>query len=438
MVKAFRKYISENFLLKKGARTLIAVSGGRDSLVLCELFHLAKFDFGIAHCNFQLRGNESNSDELFAKKIARKYDVDFFSVRFETEKLANDKKLSIQEVARVLRYDWFEQIRKSNGYDFIATAHHKDDEIETFFINLIRGTGIGGLHGILPKRGNIIRPLLFADRNEINDFVRVNKLQFREDSSNASNKYLRNKLRNKILPLFDEINPSFRNTLHEDIKRLNETEKVYNYFIESRTRELLNQNTISISALKQSPFPSILLYEILKKYQFNSDVIDDIFSSLDSESGKTFYSSTSRLIKDRMKLIITQRNVNEKTETFLVSKNTKRRTTPVDFQFSEIQNSNNFQIPKNNDIACLDIENLKFPLEIRRWKRGDFFYPLGMKKRKKLSDFFTDLKLSIPEKENIWLLTSAENIVWVIGHRIDNRYKVTDKTQLIYIAKLRP
>lgn len=427
-------FVAKNALLEKGDRTLVTVSGGRDSVVLCELFHKAKFPFAIAHCNFQLRGEEANDDEIFVMKLALKYKVDFFSNRFETKKFADKNKLSIQEAARVLRYEWFEEVRSKNGFDFIATAHHKDDELETFFINLIRGTGIAGLHGISVKRGAIIRPLLFTDRAKIDAFVKKNKLQFREDSSNASDNYLRNKIRHKVLPIFEEINPSFRNTLSEEISRLSEVEKIYNHFIEVSKKQTLSNNSISISALKKSPFASVLLYEILKKYQFNSDVAEKVFNSLDSESGKQFFSPTFRLVKDRQNLIIAKRNSAKTKNEFAISLKVKRLITPLKIELSQVENSENFKIPKDSKIACLDFEKLKFPLALRKWREGDFFYPLGMKQKKKISDFFIDIKLSLPEKENTWLLCSGSDIVYVSGKRIDERYKVGKETETIYLV----
>jgi len=435
MVEAFKMFVVKNALLEKGDKTLVTVSGGRDSVVLCELFYKAKFPFAIAHCNFQLRGKEANDDEVFVKKLALKYKVDFFSKRFNTKKLADKNKLSIQEAARVLRYEWFEEIRSKNGFDFIATAHHKDDELETFFINLIRGTGIAGLHGILPKRGAIIRPLLFAGREEIDLFIKKNKLQFREDSSNASDNYLRNKIRHKVLPLFEEINPSFRNTLSEEISRLSEVEKIYNHFVGINEKRILRNNSISISGLKKSPFASVLLYEILKKYHFNSDVAEEVFNSLDSESGKQFFSPTFRLVKDRQNLIIAKRNSAKTKNEFAISLKVKRLITPLKIELSQVENSENFKIPKDSKIACLDFKKLKFPLQLRKWEEGDFFYPLGMKQKKKISNFFIDIKLSLPEKENTWLLCSGSDIVYVSGKRIDERYKVGKETKTIYLVR---
>lgn len=435
MLEEFKRFVVKNALLKKGDTTLITVSGGRDSVVLCELFNKADFPFAIAHCNFQLRGKEANNDEAFVKKIASKYKVNFFSKRFKTEAFAKINKLSIQEAARVLRYEWFEEIRNQNSFDFIATAHHRGDELETFFINLIRGTGIAGLHGISVKRGVVIRPLLFAGRNEIDEFVKSNKLKFREDSSNTSDKYLRNKIRHKVIPLFEEINPSFRNTLSQEIKSLSEVERVYNHFVGLTIKQILKNNTISISALKKSQFAEVVLYEILKKYQFNSDVSEEIFYSLNSESGKQFFSPNFRLVKDRESLIITERNSTKKKGLFVVSENESQLVSPLEIELQKVKNFNNFKIPNDNKIACLDFEKLNFPLEIRKWREGDFFYPLGMRKKKKLSNYFIDIKLSIPEKENTWLLCSGGDIVYVFGKRIDERYKVEKQTKFIYLVR---
>lgn len=435
MLEEFKRFAVKNSLFKKADKTLITVSGGRDSIVLCELFYKAKLPFSIAHCNFQLRGKEANDDEDFVKKLALKYNVEFFTKRFKTKEFAEKNKLSIQQAARVLRYEWFEEVRQKNNCNFIATAHHKDDELETFFINLVRGTGIAGLHGILPKRGKIIRPLLFADRNEIDEFVKKNKLQFREDSSNISDKYLRNKIRHKILPLFEEINPVFRRTLSEEITRLSEVEKVYNYFISANEKEVLKNNSISISVLKKSPFASTLLYEILKKYQFNSSVANEVFSSLDSESGRQFLSSTHRLVKDRDRLIIAKRTTTGSNTVLSVSQNEKMLNSPLKIELLKVKNSPDFKISTDSNIACLDFEKLTFPLIIRKWRNGDFFYPLGMRKKKKLSNFFTDIKLSIPEKENIWLLCSDDKIVYIVGKRIDERFKIGKQTKLIYIVR---
>lgn len=435
MLEEFKRFAVKNSLFKKADKTLITVSGGRDSIVLCELFYKAKLPFSIAHCNFQLRGKEANDDEDFVKKLALKYNVEFFTKRFKTKEFAEKNKLSIQQAARVLRYEWFEEVRQKNNCNFIATAHHKDDELETFFINLVRGTGIAGLHGILPKRGKIIRPLLFADRNEIDEFVKKNKLQFREDSSNISDKYLRNKIRHKILPLFEEINPVFRRTLSEEITRLSEVEKVYNYFISANEKEVLKNNSISISVLKKSPFASTLLYEILKKYQFNSSVANEVFSSLDSESGRQFLSSTHRLVKDRDRLIIAKRTTTGSNTVLSVSQNEKMLNSPLKIELLKVKNSPDFKISTDSNIVCLDFEKLTFPLIIRKWRNGDFFYPLGMRKKKKLSNFFTDIKLSIPEKENIWLLCSDDKIVYIVGKRIDERFKIGKQTKLIYIVR---
>lgn len=435
MLKEFKIFAADVIGLDKGKVTLLAISGGRDSVAMCELFSQAKLSFAIAHCNFLLRGKESDEDEIFVKKLSLKYRVPLFLKRFDTSEFAAKNKLSVQQAARELRYSWFEEIRSNQGFDFIATAHHKDDELETFLINLVRGTGIAGLHGIFPKRGNIIRPLLFASREAIDVFVRKRKLKFREDRTNASDKYLRNKIRHKILPLFEEINPSFRKTLGEEISRLRETEKIYRYFISQEEKKVRTENRISIFKLLKCAFPETLLYEILKKYHFNSDVVSNLFQALNSESGKQFFSATHRIIKDREWLLILPFQKQFERENYFIEKETKEIFVPVKMKFSLHENSARFSIPKNNFIACLDYEKLKFPLTLRRWKKGDSFFPFGLKKRKKLSDFFTDLKLSLADKEMVWLLCSGEKIVYVCGKRIDENYKVAKQTKKIYLVR---
>lgn len=449
MLQFLLSYIKKEELFSPSEKILLAVSGGIDSVVMCELFHKANLNFGIAHCNFQLRGVESDEDELFVEKLAEKYAVPFHRVSFDTSVHAKKNKLSIQVAARQLRYNWFEEVRKQFTYKFIATAHHRGDSIETFFINLIRGTGISGLHGILPKQGKIIRPLLFTNKNEIELFSKKNKLKHREDSSNSSDKYVRNKIRHQVIPVLKELNPNLEETINNDIQHLRDVEIIFKKDIENKRIKIVKQEkkhlTISIQKLKKL-FPcSIYLFEFLKPYNFNSTVVNEIIESLDAESGKQFFSETHRLIKDREILILESRDKNQDARTkiidpgkkFIVKKNQKNLIIN-DFELSfssEIQNPKS-RIIKSPSIACLDFEKLEFPLEIRKWEKGDFFYPLGMKGKKLVSDFFIDKKLSLSQKENIWLLTSKGKTVWIIGQRIDDRFKITDKTLKIYFVKI--
>ena len=457
MQKALLSYIQKEKLFIPSDKILLTVSGGIDSVVMCELFHKSKLNFAIAHCNFQLRGKESDADELFVKQLANKYNVSFFCKRFNTSAYADKKKSSIQMAARELRYEWFEEIRKKENFEYIATAHHQDDSIETFFINLIRGTGISGLHGILPKQGKIIRPLLFTNRNEIETFAKKNKLQHREDSSNASDKYSRNKLRHHVMPVLKELNPALGSTINDTIQRLRDVELIYKNEIENKRKEIVkaspqpspkerettaknnvaNQCTISIKKLKTLPSYSTYLYEFLKPYNFNASTVESIIVGLNGESGKQFFSDTHRLIKDRDLLIIENTSgIKYQVLSIKIKKDQKEFAIDgIKLNFKALSKlpTSDFRLPT---CAAIDFEKLNFPLEVRKWKKGDVFYPLGMKGKKKLSDFFIDKKLSISQKENTWLLTSKGKIVWVIGLRMDERFKITDKTKKIYFAEL--
>lgn len=444
MLNSFNTYIKKEKLFSKTDKILLTVSGGIDSIVLCELFHQAGLKFGIAHCNFQLRGEESDTDELFVEELAEKHVVQFHSVAFDTSTFAKKNKLSIQVAARQLRYQWFEEIRTQFDYKYIATAHHQDDSIETFFINLIRGTGISGLHGILPKQNNLIRPLLFTGKDQIEVFAKKNKLEHREDSSNASDKYLRNKIRHQLIPLLKELNPNISQTIAEDIQRLSDTEKVYKKEITNVNSKIIKEDKngirISIKELKKLNPIEPYLFEFLYPLGFNSATVDEIIESLTGQSGKQFYSATHRLIKDRDFLILESSSKHQvsgqKKSNHKIKKSQKSLVIDeIKLNFKSISKTAHYNLQTTNESVNIDLDKIKFPLEIRKWEKGDTFYPLGMKGKKKLSDFFIDKKLSIFEKENTWLLTSNNKVVWVIGLRLDDRFKVTDKTKKIYFVE---
>lgn len=425
MLQKFIAYISKYNLFNSNDKILVAVSGGIDSVVMCELLYQAKVKFGIAHCNFQLRRKESDRDEVFVKKLAVHYKVDFFSQKFETAKFSAESGISIQMAARNLRFEWLQQTRKQNNYNCIAIAHHKDDSIETFFINLLRGTGIAGLHGILPKQNNIVRPLLFASRKEIESFYKKNKLTHREDSSNKSDKYLRNKIRHHIIPALKKINPNIEDIISKDIEKIKDTEHIYREAITEKKQKVIKKENgralISIDELKRLNPVNTYLFEFLREYNFTSAVTKDIISSLKNQSGKNFYSSSHRLLKDRNYLIIT---------------NKKEDKPEIEVRFSVKKKTSEFKIPANKNIICLDYDLLKLPLTIRRWKPGDFFYPLGMKRKKKVSDFFIDNKIPLLDKERARVLVSGNDLVWIIGMRIDDRFKITDRTRKLYLCEL--
>lgn len=441
MEETFIKNILQQKLFMKNDKILTAVSGGVDSVVMLHLLFAGGYKLAVAHCNFGLRGKESDEDEKFVKDLAEKIKVSFYSKKFDTEKTAKEKGISIQMAARDLRYEWLEKIRKQHGYNVIAIAHHSDDILETFFINLIRGTGIAGLSGIKPKAGNIVRPLLFASRVDIENYALKNKIKYREDSSNHTDKYLRNKIRHKLIPFLQELNPDVKNAIGSVVDRLSGIEKIYDEIVRTEREKILQKHkshiAIDVKRLLELSCPELYLYEFIRQYGFSGDVIAKIISSLHLNEGKVFYSSTHRIIKDRQNLLITELNNEIVPLEYKITKNTKSLISHVNIEFLKKRHDKNFVILKDKDIAFLDFEKLKFPLVLRRWKAGDFFYPFGMKGKKKLSDFFTDQKFSILEKENIWLLCSGKDIVWVVGQRIDDRYCVKEKTKWILTVRLK-
>lgn len=443
MLRKLHQFIEQKHLFEKGDKILLAVSGGIDSMVMLDLFIRSKLNIGVAHCNFQLRGEDSLQDEQFVKNRAAQYGIDLYTNRFSTMEYANLHKISTQMAARELRYAWFEEVREQNGFAFIATAHHLDDQVETFFINLLRGTGIAGLHGILPKQEKIIRPLLFATRHEIATYAAQNDIPFREDASNSEDYYLRNKIRHHILPQFHELNPGFNTSLNGTIERLRASEMVFRTAIEQTSRELIDQhdgrNTISIHKLHQLTPLELYLYELLSPFGFNESNIKSIHSALHGEPGKQFFSSTHRLIKDRDVLIIlpieTSKGFNAPPEVYIETSD-QEITNPLSLKLECLPRREIVQIDPSPTIATLDASKLIFPLLLRKWQKGDFFYPYGKMGKKKLSDFFIDEKLTLEEKERCWLLVSDDAIAWVVGYRIDHRFRVTKSTKEVIQIKV--
>lgn len=445
MLNEFKSYIKQEQLFSSKEKVLLTVSGGMDSILMCELFHLAKLKFGIAHCNFQLRGNDSSKDEAFVKSIAKRYNVEFHSIKFDTESFSKTNKISTQIAARELRYEWFDKIKKQYQYNYIATAHHQNDSIETILINITRGTGISGLHGILPKQGAIIRPLLFTTKEEIEAYIKKNKIKYREDKSNASEKYIRNKIRHQIIPRLKEINPSLEKTFSNNIDHIRDVETIFKKEI-NRQRLLLVKKTpnstseeyrISIKALKNLSPINTYLYELLSPFNFNATTVNKLVLALNGISGKQFISETHLLIKDRDFLIIEKKDnsAKKKIPSIIKIKENQKKIT-FDGGIITVKKTESKEIIAADNIAQLDFNKLTFPLEIRKWESGDVFYPLGMKGKKKLSDFFIDKKLSLPKKSNTWILTSAGKVVWIMGLRIDNRFKISNKTQKVITISL--
>lgn len=438
MIEKFNAYIKQHRLLHEGDKILLAVSGGVDSVVMAHLFHSAKIKFGIAHCNFQLRGKESGEDERFVKKLSAAYKADVYSKKFKTKKYAGEKGISVQMAARELRYEYFEETRSKYNYDYIAVAHHADDSAETVLLNLIRGTGIAGYHGILPKNKKVIRPLLFASRQEILNYAKKNKIKWREDASNQSDHYLRNKIRLKIIPLLKQINPSILQSFSNHISQMSEVETLYREYIHHLKKELLvkkgNEIHISIPEMVKHASVSTLLFELLSDFGFNSETAAEISESLDSQPGKIFFSSTHQLVKDRQQLLLSEKSLKDDNVYRIQpdahvfewkhSKLSIRKITLTSDLREKILSGE----IKDKDIAYLDADLIKFPLTVRKWQKGDYFCPLGMKNKKLLSDYFIDNKFSVNKKENTWLLFSENCVCWVIGERTDDRYKIRNQS----------
>lgn len=439
MVNRFIQYVKEYNLFESNQTILLAVSGGIDSMILCDLFLKSNFKFAIAHCNFHLRGEESNRDERFVREYAQKNNIKIHVKEFDTYSYMKEKGKSMQVSAREMRYSWFNELLKEEGYSYIATGHHIDDSIETFFMNILRGTGIAGLHGILQKVNLVIHPLLFTGRAEIVNYQKENKLEFVEDSSNATTKYTRNKIRHELIPLVKEIAPNFDKIISKEIERFRETEVVFRSVINDAKTELLeieNQTIkISIEKLKSYVPQKIFMYEILSDFGFNEATINSIEDALLETSGKQFYSETHRLVKDRDYLLIVK-NKPQNLNQYLIDESQTSVYSPIILHLEVLKDLQYVKILKNKEVAMLDYDKLSFPLILRKWKKGDSFFPYGLKGEKKISEFYKNLKYSILDKENQWLLCSENDIIWVVGQRIDDRYKITKSTKTIFKIEL--
>ena len=438
MQEQFIQNIDAKKLIRAGQKILLAVSGGIDSMVLMHLFENSGYDYGVVHCNFQLRREESDDDEKFVREQVQMHGIPSFFKTFDTTEYARLNGISIEMAARELRYNYFHKIRLKYDYDLIATAHHQDDLIETFFLNLSRKTGIKGLTGIKDKSGNLIRPLLFAGRQEIEAYAAKHYIEYREDSSNNEVVFQRNYLRHKILPLFSELNPAFKKNLLASIDNLRDAENVYISVLKKDKETVVVENDgviqIDIEKLRTTQFPQLLLLEVLSSLNFNSSVVDEVFHSLEAESGKQFFSKTHRLVKDRDQLFISELKESEE-KIYYIEEDDAELFEPFDILVQKADFVN-FDIIKRSNVACIDYDMIQFPLLIRKWKQGDYFQPLGMTGIKKVSDFLIDRKVPLHEKENVWLLCSGKKIVWIMGLRLDERFKVTSDTKKVLVLKI--
>lgn len=430
MLSKFQNHLSENLSFLKEKKLLIAVSGGIDSMVLLELLRQLDYNITIAHCNFNLRGDESDGDEQFIREYASNNNIEIFVTNFDTEFFAIDNKLSIQIAARKLRYVWFNQLLEENNLDYLLTAHHLDDSIETFLINFTRGTGLEGLTGIPQENGSVIRPLLNFTRNEIESFAKENNILWREDSSNASDKYLRNKLRHDVIPVLKSLNPAFSDSFLQTILNLQQSQSLVNdaaiLVYKQVVVEKEGQKHIDIDKLKQLPNYKAYLYQWLSPFGFTA--WNDICNLLDAQSGKQVLSTGYRLLKNRGVLILEPiRQIDE--QVYEIQEQVTSIKEPLTIRLQTVP-----EISTNYTKNTIFVNNnlIKFPLFVRKWQEGDYFYPLGMKgQKKKVSKYFKDEKMSLSEKENTWLLCSENKVVWVIGKRADERFKADNTTNLI-------
>lgn len=429
MLTKFQNHIITNFPFLLKSRFFIAVSGGIDSMVLVHLFQQVGYPFAMLHCNFQLRGKESDDDMRFVMKYGDKYLIPWSVGHLDTKGYAKEMKVSIQVAARELRYDWFYEQLKEKGFDYILTAHHLDDSLETFLINFTRGSGLEGLTGIPEQNDKIIRPLLPFSRNEIEAYAQENKIAWREDSSNASDKYLRNKFRHNVIPILKEINPSLLASFENTLSHLKQTQSLAADASKSLYSKVVtkNENQISIDLLK------LLKYENYKSYLFDwlqpfgfSDW-SSVYDLIHAQSGKQVHSETHSLLKNRETLLLFSKQEISNDVVYWIQKEQNEVKIPLNLSFCNVDD---ISVQPTN-VIFVDEERLIFPLEIRKWKEGDWFFPFGMNGKKKLSKFFKDEKFSLLDKSNTWLLCSDNQIVWVVGNRQDERFKVTETTTRI-------
>ena len=431
LAQTFKQQLHKKWRLEPGAPVLLAVSGGLDSVVLTSLCVWYGLDVELAHANFRLRGAESDGDEAFVRELGKKYDIPVRVKQFDTSNYAIQKKISTQVAARELRYAWFEELMRERPA-ILMTAHHADDNVETILMNFFKGTGIAGLSGINEQQGKILRPLLDYKKEALLAYAQENKLGWREDSSNAEDKYTRNYFRHHVIPVIEKVIPGATTNLMDNVSRFREIEVLYQQSIEVHKKRLVEKKGgewhIPVLKLKQSSPLTTIVWEISREFGFSAAQAGEIISLLDSESGKYIKSTTHRIIKNRKWLIIAPLQQSDDNPVYV-----EKGMDSVNFDNGRVtimaKDVTSFKATADVHIACLDAKHLTFPLIIRKWKTGDYFYPLGMKKKKKLARFFIDQKLSRLQKEKVWVIESDKRICWVIGHRIDDRFKITPSTR---------
>jgi tRNA(Ile)-lysidine synthase len=438
MLDAFVQYLKSTCRCSLDQVFLLAVSGGIDSVVMTDLFHRAGLQFAIAHCNFQLRGKESDADQRFVEELAACLHVPFFIRYFDTGSYAAREGISIQMAARDLRYEWFETLRKEKGYAYVATGHNKNDMVETALLNFSRGSGIRGLSGIKSRSGNLIRPLLFASRRDIENYAYSQGMCWRDDSSNNEIKYTRNKIRHHIIPEFEAINPVFLERASDTISHLAQINQLLDHVIAGIRKEVMSgkpsKYLIEIEKLMAYPAIETILFELLREFGCNETNARSVAGIINALPGKQVMTPTHVITRDRTYLIITDNVLYEDAE-YAVERLPALIEFPFLISFNLSHIHKDFTIPPENRIALLDADKISLPLILRRWKPGDAFQPLGMNGTKKVSDFLIDNKIPLPEKSDTWVVESGKNIAWIVGHRIDNRFKITPMTKNILVIE---
>lgn len=440
MVEQFLNFIHQENLFDSSQRILLAVSGGADSMLMLHLFANTGFQIGVAHCNFMLRGDESDKEEQFVADYCDHHNLAFWGRRFNTSEYALQEGISIEMAARDLRYEWFYQLMKEHHFDLLATAHHQDDVVETFFINLSRGSGIKGLSGIQPKSGKIIRPMLFTSHAGIIEYCHQMHIGYCIDSSNLETIYKRNLIRHQVLPLLEKVNPAFRKNALKTIANLHETGQLFQQRLSEIKADVYSEDEqgamIHIQKLQgYSPLRTIL-FELIRPFGFQAEQIDDIIESLNKESGRKFFSEAYRLVKDREYLFIYPFKATQD-KVFYIEQDFHKIDFPIHLTIEKLDRTPNFRFSTQPHIADMDMDKLTFPLILRHWQEGEYFRPLGMKGLKKVSDFFIDEKYSIPEKENAWILASGDQLAWIVGKRLDDRFKISQQTKRIIRVSLK-
>lgn len=439
MIEEFRKYIADNNLFTADEKVLLGVSGGIDSMVMVHLFLRCGYEFGIAHCNFSLRGEESDEDEVFTGMFAEQHAIPFYANRFDTASFSSARGISIQMAARELRYTWFEEIRKNNGYSLIALAHNLNDNIETFIINLTRGTGIAGFAGIRPRSDRLVRPLLFATRNDIKEYCDKYEIKYREDSSNADTKYVRNRIRHLVVPVLKEINPSFEHTIEETIARSAEISEIYTRHIASIRKGILEETpqglSVRISDITRLSPLNTMVFELFREFGLTRPMIPEFIKLTSGRSGSRLLTASHRFIRNRDEILIS--SILPVAETNILFGSAEEFSqSGIPALFSVEKCGEGFVLPEDKYSTCVSLDKLRFPVTIRNWRPGDLFYPLGMNKKKKLSDFFIDNKYSLPEKEAALIMESEGKIACILGIRTDNRFRITKSTRKCLVVRV--